>query len=564
MQSSEEKIPSISGRNPNGYVSKIILCLVIVVAVALRASCLECVSGYDEIGAISTIIEAREQGMQDLYKSLALKAANIPNSTWIIDAFIANIDFVIVPIRWTYAISLYPLIAATIQETDDYSILKLKGLIPFVLLNCIGYMLLVTLVQKIYKTINFTIFFALITGLGIEFVYWSRTATPYSLLTIGYAVQLLVLYNINKQYKLGALSSLANRYLVAYGVWLSVPTILNYQFALTMPGLVLVCALLFKNATLSTKQSLLLTLPSILVAAGSFLFITARGRLTGKHINPGVNSLSSGQSGEYVFSNHSGSLSEIIKYYLNNSAEIAGYILNPIQISKNAVIAIGSITLIALFLAFIHSAGSKAARKGPDIYLVYSISIILVFYSLVPLGLMTLSPTRHTLFLAVPLLMLIGSRVAAFVTTSRSNKFGSIILGILSIGITFYNFESYFKDPDPTDPLRIISIAKNVNPDFLMAGPCVQAPMMIHQLKVQYVLSYKCGEIAFNRPKAKSGKFLFYTDYRLSQTDEMKYIRGFFASDVEIVLTEEIKELDAAVPSLGNNVVYKVYAFANN
>jgi len=198
---------------------------------------------YDEVGAVQTILSAKYYNEADIYKNYWHNKFG-DNSLIGAKLFFNSLPYIVVPLRWTYAIAIYPIIALFINDTDSISVLKFKGIIGFAVLNIFGFIFFSQLLLKRFGIgLLSYIFISLVFCFGLEYIHYARSATPYALIILGISIQLYSITNIRNYFFSFSNANTKKIYLNFF--LFSLPVVFNHQFIITYPFLLLFSGYLF-------------------------------------------------------------------------------------------------------------------------------------------------------------------------------------------------------------------------------------------------------------------------------------------------------------------------------
>lgn len=222
-------------------------------------------SGYDEIGALSTIFEFHFDSVQEEYAERL--RINTTSFSW----FLAKpmIELLIVPIRWTYSIGFFPFITLMSWVTDNVYLL-------YILHNILSVMLMHYSYNKMFSTepngsVKLAIFVVCVCSSSV-LVHWQYTISSYS-----YVISLGILYSLLARDFFNRTEYTLSARVVGLLPLLSYQ-IIPYIFVL---GLMDLFRSRFGAATLR------FWVPVALTSSFALLFLKLRASISGKHSSAG-------------------------------------------------------------------------------------------------------------------------------------------------------------------------------------------------------------------------------------------------------------------------------------
>jgi hypothetical protein len=481
---------------------------------------------YDEVGAVQTILSAKYYNEADVYKnfwqqkfgdSLQIGAKNI---------FFNNLPYIVVPIRWTYAIGFYPIIALFINDTDSISILKFKGIVGFAVLSIFGFIFFSYLLLKRFDIgLCSYIFISSVICFGLEYIHYARSATPYALIILGFSIQLYSITNIKHFFFSSSNTNRKNQYLNFF--LFGLPVVFNHQFIITYPFLLIFTGYFFYAKKVNLKQIFFyLTLPS-LIFLGDVLFLYVRSKMLNLHTNPGLNVSSNGLHGEYIFGNMS-SIFDKISYFIKNGALFTFYSITGFYKTEYERLAylisflFYSFFGCILFFLFKYKKNdlnrySLTLSLNQKILALYISINFCVFFFLIISGKLNLSPTRHSLFFSVLFCLMIGLFVGHL---SKMLSFLFYFSPIVLIFFIFLNNRDKEYEESGFSPDTIFEYAKKNDCKSIVLQQCWMYPLFSNELNKEFDLLYRCGPRCWNTDISVR-KSIIYVDL-MNETSEAR------------------------------------------
>ena len=367
-----------------------------------------------------------------------------------------------VPMGWTYAPGQYFITQLLVNGEESYQNAKFKIRVVskfFWLLGIIGIILLISKLKE--KNI---------TQAGILFlvmIICSQSQTSYSAHGSSYAVGLfassiatLVMVKLFKSEQLGIPDILL----------LIVVTLIQYQL-IPLVFLIFMLAwlrvLLFNNLIKKDKPQNVFNLIrcSLLFAIlfMSLVFPTFKEKLgSGLNWNVGSNKEYSLNDNyldlfhEVTFQKLTNLIIEIFNAFIDTFASI----FSPMTFSSLCTKFLGLTIIALIFVAFVNLSKNKLIKP----YLVTSATILFLHFCLYVLGLIPLSPTRHSLYLTVPLTVIAMFGVSYLINISEIrfpkfiNPLFSLVVLVLALAGAYLNISYIVERVDPFDEAKVVEI----------------------------------------------------------------------------------------------------------
>jgi hypothetical protein len=516
---------------------------------------------YDEVGAVQTILSAKYYNEADVYKNYWYQKFGDSSQIGAKKFFFNSLPYVVVPLRWTYAIAIYPIISLFINDTDSISVLKFKGIIGFAVLNIFGFIFFSQLLLKRFGIgLLSYIFISLVFCFGVEYIHFARSATPYALIILGISIQLYSITNISNYF---FSSSDVNTKKIYLNFFLfGLPVVFNHQFIITYPFLLVFSGYLFYVKKINFKHTFYyLLLPSI-IFLGDMLFLFVRAKILNLHTNPGLNALSSGSHGEYLFSNTKSIFDQII-YFIKNGSLFTFYSITGFYKSEYERLAYLVSIFFYSFFGYIFFYVFKNRKNGlnnPSLKLslnqqllaLYIIINFCVFLFLIISGKLNLSPTRQSLFFAVLFSLMIG-----LIAGHLSKKISFLFYCPLTvlIFIVFLNNRGKEYVESRFSPDKLFAYAQKNDCKSIILQQCWMYPLFSNELNKEFDLLYRCGPRIMNTDISVR-KNIVYVDFTNETLEaRLSYIKSLLPqfSSHECV--------DSVINTDGNKIGYNMYLY---
>ena len=153
--------------------------LIVLLVILLANIIPPIVWGYDEFGAIVSHLELDNPAYTDIYREYLVNFG-ITNPT-ILEFIITNIfPIIVVPVRWTYATGISPILGVSRLIDIDWPLLGTFLLIPYIFFAMLGTYLVSLSVVSDERHQNVIFFFLSFILLSHPFLKWTLTLTSYS------------------------------------------------------------------------------------------------------------------------------------------------------------------------------------------------------------------------------------------------------------------------------------------------------------------------------------------------------------------------------------------------
>jgi len=509
---------------------------------------------YDEGGAIQTILSAKYYNELEVYNQMWDERIDLTkcDNTFIKKYSFDVLPYVIVPIRWTYAVSVYPFITLLIDDNDSLEVIKIKGFFLFAVFNVVGFVFLGFLLIKHFN-ISFLgyVFIGLVISLGVDYLHYARSATTYAFLTLGVAIQLWAIKSICRVVNV---NTKMHRKVFYFSVLTyCAAVILNHQFIVTGPFLALLILWLYYQKKIDKELFFKSLIIVLIVFVGDIYFLKLRSEVLGLHLNPGQNVLSNGINGEYSLSNYKGIFRKLI-YFFYNIPIFIFYTLTGFYDPKLRHFALISGFLFLVFwISFLFYFRQKlilGVRTNRFFHLKISNSHLLIYYVfvnifvfilLILLGRLNLSPTRHSLLFSI--LACIAIAKFSQYLPGRIKLIFFLICFCCLLTSTLMNIpleykKSFFVERD------LIEYAKKNKINYLVLQRCWIQPLLSNKVNRKFDVIYRCGPRVWSVKKDLGDKFLYLAESSEAERYRQSYFESLFKSNFSFKCTDSIYSLN--------------------
>ena len=389
--------------------------------------CLATSGGYDEIGAVVSHLELQDNRFVEEYIKI-FESFGIPDFL-ISNFFIPLLKIFIVPIRWTYAIGISPIYGLARLDFLSWNEVRLIFVIIHSFINVFSLFLISKILSSSnqFNNISFKIILFTLCIASYPFLYWSMSLTSYSMHLLSISVLLYSEHiRINKP----------NNYF-SRGLYLSLPIFLNYQylpivFALGIRDLV------FERLNFFKVRVFTVWILPFIASLISILFIIQRLFFINASEQPQFNFEN---SDSFLIPYGETNLIELISFFWLKLIDIFSYLFQ-FRITENTFINTGSIEninyisiLIFLLSIFIIFSFKNLQSKQSYIYILLLICLIQVFGYL--FNILPMSPTRHSLLIFIPLVILLSLSVWDFSLKFPLSKIVPVFFSLFLIILHF-------------------------------------------------------------------------------------------------------------------------------
>ena len=452
--------------------------LIVLLVILLANIIPPIVWGYDEFGAIVSHLELDNPAYTDIYREYLVNFG-ITNPT-ILEFIITNIfPIIVVPVRWTYAIGISPILGVSRLIDIDWPLLGTFLLIPYIFFAMLGTYLVSLSVVPDERHQNVIFFFLSFILLSHPFLKWTLTLTSYShhLFCFG-----LLLYS---EVKLKP----DNKMLSKAAFSRSVVQVFNYQYIVIVA--ILGLFELIRNFRSFFKEKIYLNwvLPGI-VAIISVCFLVLRGLVSGKHSNPAY----TGNTEIYDFANNIDGLFSSLGYLISRLVDFLYYYFIQTESyyggPNNSEISFLGVTLFILACIFIYlNYWKKINTKLKRTLLIFIIALLVPYL----LSIQPFMATRHSLVLLLPLALIFSFTICIFLESFFAKKYVTLA-SILLLMFSAYNAIGFNKDRSENLNIeKIAPILSQYAVKQLVLSPCEYRPILYAEIRKRYKVSYRCG-----------------------------------------------------------------------
>jgi hypothetical protein len=438
--------------------------------------------GYDEFGAIVTHLEIDDQYYVNIYKGYLIDIG-ISNPT-ILGFFVDYIlPIIVVPLRWTYAIGISPLLGLSRIVNIDWPLLGNLFLLPNIALATIGVYLIALSIKIKKQSQNVMVLFISFILLSHPFLKWTLTLTSYSYHLFCFGLLLYSEVNLNHNGRVLSKLSLSR----------SIVQIFNYQYIVIVATLGL--AQLIKNprSFFNEKKYLGWIVPAI-VALASIVFLVVRSVISGKHDNPAFTALGDNVE-RYRFSDNSSDLASSIEYLVARLLDFLHYFF--IEASNfysssvySEVSFVGLIAFLSSLIFIYFKILNKVDAKLKQILMVFCFALLVPYL----LSLQPTTATRHALVFLLPISLFFSLTIYSICEFIFLKKYITVASSLLLVLATYnaIGFNQY-KARDLNIDKAIPILQKN-NVKHLVLSPCEYRPLLYTKIRGEFKVFYRCGD----------------------------------------------------------------------
>ncbi len=437
---------------------------------------------YDEYGALVSHLEIDDYSFFNEYKIIV---DSICSSCGSLESFLKYVllPIFVVPLRWTYAIGISPLLDVVRWVPLDWPLLKPILLIPNLILTFIGLVLILrTIASRGVSLVGQTVFLIIIFS-SFQFLWWITTFTSYSnhLICFGLLLHSSLLESGRSH------SSIVGR----AALMRSSAVLLNYQYIPILLILGVLDAAYKRRRLLLEKYWLSWIFPAFICFL-STLFLIFRANFSGKHTTPTVAALSDHEKFFYNFQNHLSSLSAALNFLVGSYFDIikSFYFRGDIQFTIFNLPEALVLILFVLFFVYL-------SFKYFDRHLMLTLYFVVIATLLLHLiGIMPLTPTRHQLVIFAPLGVVVACFVERIILRILTERIAFILL-ITSLSLLlicqFFRLQNFVKF-NPSLPIQSLRDAiHDSGAQRLVLSPCDFEPLLYPDLRNRYLPIYRCG-----------------------------------------------------------------------
>ena len=469
--------------------------------------------GYDEFGAVVSHLELDDESFLAVYKDF-LYSKGLDDG-YLLDFLIeVFLPVFIVPLRWTYAIGISPLLGISRIIEVDWTQLRIILFTPFAILASVGLYLIHKSLLKLQLDKNILLLFLLFLLSSPSFVHWSFTLSSYSYHIFCFG---LIFYIEAHKDELP---------IVVFGklsILRSLPILFNYQY---IPIVAIFGVFdVFTKRPILNKKILAWIMPGA-IALFSIVFLYMRSILIGKHDNPAISTMDSGEVIRYSFLENISSFSEVLSFLFSRIYDIFEYFYSMNQSLffsssySNHHYLFGLFGLVSAFLIFLYI--KKINSKLYSFLAVYIFAHMLMYLS----GVIPMTPSRHSLILLPPFALVFAIVVnEALFKKAFDNKFYfSIVLIWFATIFGNYMLSNNVKQMSME---KVDTIRTTYEVNDLIMSPCDIEPVLHLEIRKKYNTLYKCGSRVIRRLSDSVNQIGFYSHNGVTLTDARNLIKDY-------------------------------------
>ena len=478
--------------------------------------------GYDEFGSIISHLELDNLAYKETYRDYLFNIG-ITNP-WTLDFIVGNVmPLIVVPLRWTYAIGISPILGISRFIEIDWPILGFILLIPYIILAVVGAYLVALSISKNDEYQNIFLFFISLVLLSHPFLKWTLTLTSYShhLFCFG-----LLLYS-ETQFK--ETNNIFSRVTFSR----SVIQLFNYQYIVIIAIVGLYQLIINFRVFFKDKVYLNWVLPgAIAVISISFLFF--RGLVSGKHINPAYAS----NTEIYNFSSNTDTLMSSIQFTINRLIDFLYYFFIESKSfyggPNDTNLSLIAVFICILFIIGIYFKILKKINKN-----IKRLLLLLLFSLLVPylLSFQPFVATRHSLVLFLPIALVLSFTISIFLEFFIKKK-NVMLVSLLLLLFSAYNAIGFNGNKNVNLNIeKITPILSQYSINQIILSPCDFRPLLYNDIRNFYKIVYRCGPKIVNKVGPYEERIAVLSEKNILVSDAKKIILDF--SEDDWILTED-------------------------
>lgn len=505
------------GRDKGMQVSKYIMYAIFAyLAIGILLLTINYHWGYDEFGTVVTYLELDDEVFINVYKDF-LYSKGLDDG-YLLDFLIeVFLPIFIVPLRWTYAIGISPLLGISRIIELDWTQLRIVLFTPFAILASVGLYLIHKSLLKLQLDKNILLLFLLFLLSSPSFVHWSFTLSSYSYHIFCFG---LIFYIEAHKDELPV---------VVFGklsVLRSLPMLFNYQY---IPIIAIFGVFDVFTKTSALGRKILAWIVPGAVALSSVVFLYMRAEFIGKHKNPALSMIDPEEAIRYNFLENISSFSEGLSFLFSRIYDIFEYFYSmnqSLHVSSsysNHHYLFGLFGLVLASLIFIYI--KKINSNLYSFLAVYIFAHMLMYL----LGVLPMMPSRHSLILLPPFALVFAVIVneVLFKKVSNNKFYFSIVLIWFATIFGNYMLSNNVKQMS-MKKVDIILTAYKVN-DLIMS-PCDIEPVLHLEIRKKYNMLYKCGPRVMRRLSDSANQIGFYSHNGATLSDVRNNIKDYSAA----------------------------------
>jgi len=477
--------------------------------------------GYDEYGAVVTHLELDDESFVNVYKNF-LYAKGIGDGRFldfIIEIFLA---IFIVPLRWTYALGISPLLGLARVIDFNWDSLRIILSIPYAVLASIGLYLVYKSLLKLRLNINVLLLFLLLLLSSPSFVHWSFSLTSYASHIFCFG---LILYSeINKE---GMPKVLFGR----LSILRSIPMIFNYQY---IPIIFFIGVFdFFQKRPFFSNKLLSWVFPGV-IALLSLSFLYFRSELLGKHGNPALSVMSQNEAMDYSFIDHASSFPEVVSFLFSRIYDIFEYyfsmdvssFISSSYSNYNFLLSLVALLLIFVIFLYFKKINSKVCY--------FVIAFISGHFAMNLLGILPMMPSRHALVILPPFAFMFAIIASEKLPSELFKRdFFLIAMSIwLLVNIGRYTF---LENENNISMEKVDVALQNYKIDHLIMSPCSLEPVLHAEMRKKYIMLYSCGPRIIKTLPNSADKVAFYSHNGDTLPDTLRHLKDYSMGEWQLL-----------------------------
>jgi hypothetical protein len=480
--------------------------------------------GYDEFGAIISHLELDNITYKAVYREYL---TNIGITNPKILEFVVNyvLPIVVVPIRWTYAIGISPVLGFSRFIDFDWPTLGFILMLPYILFAILGAYLVSLSISN--KGDNYSVFYIFLSFIMLShpFLKWTLTLTSYSHHLFCFGLLLYSETQLVQKNKIFSKTTISR----------SIVQLFNYQYIVIYAVIGLYQFITNYRTFFKNKIFLNWLLPG-LVALVSVFFLFFRAFFSGKHLNPAYTN----NTELYNFSANKDSFFYAIKFLIDSLIDFLNYFFIQKESfyggpSSSDLSFFGLSVFILISLSIYLKVLSQINIDIKKLILITIVALLIPYLS----GVQPLVATRHSLVLFLPITLIFSYTVFIFFESILSKK--NILLGVILLllfssykAIGFKNYEN-----ESLDMEKVSTKISQYGVKHLVLSPCDYKPILYKEIREKYKVSYRCGpQIFIEIPSSEKRIVILSENPILSRrakeiiadysSDEWNLIEGFY------------------------------------
>lgn len=499
----------------NPYIQENILIFFFFV-IALSSSIFSLAWGYDEYAAVLSHLELDDDRFIEKYKLILI---NFGLSAPIVEFFTSILSFIIVPIRWTYAIGISPLYSIIRIDAFSWQEVKIILTVFHLIISCIGLKLIITCFDNRHQRINIFILLLAFIFLSHPFVYWVGTFTSYSYHIFCFGI--LLYSEKNKEFwnkNIFGKLSLSRSLIVLF----------NYQYIPILFFIGVYELIKYKRYFFIHNIYRVWILPSLIILISAFI-IMMRIKLLGTDISPELNF--SGATDYLIpYEKDIYSLLNSFAFFISRLVDILYYLFltnNHSEYFRSEYFTDISFFIAILFLlvGIIYVYGLlRYIEKSYINILITSIGIILIQCFMYIYNILPMSPTRHSLIIFMPLILIFSISINCFSKFFENKNLYSCILLILFFTSTYMYFDRYDFTQEKVLSSKPISCLAANGINTIILEPCYLEPVLDNK-KIKFI--YSCGAYNVQNIPKEANNIALLSNIKLSDHDANDLIKRY-------------------------------------